>query len=176
MHDINSQSKGTCDSLKVYQKIRAAWVLNFKCDKKLEYDERHTPVFKNFYAPLNPHLPALGFWMYPYRRGHFSIFGQNCWRKSRFLHFLCFFAYFHSALPNMAVFACFRPIFAIRNDHEHHRGWIWVNSRLYIFWVFALFAVFGHFWAFFAFCGFQWGLGGFWECYRVIRQLEGLSW
>ena len=83
------------------------------------------------------------------------------------------FTYFHSAPPYIAVFACFRPVFAIRNDHHHHRGLIWVNFHLYIFWDLALFAGFCHFWDFFAFLGFQ---RGFWECYWVIRHVEGLSW
>ena len=91
--------------------------------KKDRRKEMFTPLFKLFLEPRNPHLPALGFWMYLYRTGHISIFGQICWGKSRFLHFLRFlrfFTYFHSALPNMAVFECFRPIFGIKNDHQHH--------------------------------------------------------
>ena len=72
-----------------------------------------------------------------------------------------FFTYFHSALLKLAVFPCFGPIFAIRNDHQHHRGWIWVNSHMYMFWVLhflPFLAIFGHF---LHFWGFRWVWGGF---------------
>ena len=55
---------------------------------------------------------------------------KNHWGPEKISHFLRFFTYFHSALPNMAVFACFWPVFAIKNDHQHHRRWMWVNSHL----------------------------------------------
>ena len=97
---------------------------------------------------------------YTYQSFHwfFKIFHWVPYEKRPFLRF---FTYFHSALPNMAVFACFWPVFAIRNDHKHHMGWIWINSHFCIFWVFALFADFGHFWAFLHFSGFSGGWGGF---------------
>ena len=122
--------------------------------------ETITPLFKLFLEPRNPHLPALGFWMYLYRTGHISIFGQICWGKSRFLHFLRFFTYLHSALPNISVFACFRPVFAIKNDHQHHREWIWANSYLYIICFFCTFCRFWPFLCIFCIFGVSVGVGG----------------
>ena len=44
---------------------------------------------------------------------------------------LCVFFHLFSLSPaKYGCFRMFRLVFAIRNDHQHHRGWLWVNSHL----------------------------------------------
>ena len=94
--------------------------------------------------------------------------------KIAFFHFV---TYFHSAPPNLAVFTCFWPVFAIRNDHQHHicigheYGSIVICAFFGVLHFLPFLTIFRHFWHF----GVSVGVGrvlGVLLSYKVTRGIE----
>ena len=74
----------------------------------------------------------------------------------------------------MAVFACFWPVFAIKNDHQHHRGIMWVNSHLHIFeflHFLPFLVILGHFLHFWVSVGVG-GVLGVLQSYKITRGIN----